>query len=154
MAGPADGAAEFGALARRLKEAGETGLRRDLYKAISDAARPLAREIGQDSHLRPYMPNRYAATLASDMSVTVSKLTGRDPGVKIRAKGRVKDRKVKQLNDGILVHPLFGDRDRWFLQLRRMKAGFFDDPARRAAPEVRRAILGAVRDTARKITNG
>lgn len=152
MAGLTTQAEDFAALSRRLKDAGETGLRRELYKAINDAARPLAREISRDSHLRPYMPNRYAETLSKDLAVTVSKLTGSDPGVKIRAKGRAKERHVKRLNDGVLMHPLFGDRERWFLQFKRMKPGFFDDPANAAQPDVRDAILAAMHDVAEKIT--
>src|SRR5258708_18766539 len=127
------GAAEFAALARRLKDAGETELRRELYSAIDAAAQPLAREIGDVGHLRPYMPDRYAAVLASDLAVTISKLTSRDPGGRVIAKGRVKKRKVKQLNLGVIQHPLFGNTRRWFTQRRGMKAGFFDDPAERSA---------------------
>jgi hypothetical protein len=152
MPGLQAGAADFAALSRRLKDAGETGLRRELYKAIGDAARPLAREIGRDEHLRPYMPNRYAAVLASDLAVTVSRLAGRNPGVSIRAKGRVKGRKVQQLDKGVIQHPLFGDRERWYFQLRGMRAGFFTDPARASAPQVRDAIVAAMHETALKIT--
>lgn len=154
MPGLQAGAADFAALSRRLKDAGETGLRRNLYKAIDDAARPLAREIGRESHLRPYMPNRYAAVLASDLAVTVSKLTGRNPGVSVRAKGRVKARHVQRLDKGIIEHPLFGNREHWYYQLRGMRAGFFTDPARASAPDVRDAIVAAMHETASKITTG
>src|SRR5260221_11519501 len=117
MADLSAGAAEFAALARRLKDAGETGLRKELYKAIDTAAQPLVREIGSVTHLMSYMPDRYAGVLASDLAVTVSKLTGRNPGVLVVAKGRVHDRRrVQQLNRGIIQHPLFGNNRRWFTQ--------------------------------------
>lgn len=154
MPGLAAGAEEFAALARRLKEAGETGLRRELYKAINDAARPLAQEIGSTSHLEPYMPRRYAGVLASDLAVTVSKLTSRNPGVRLVAKGRVRRRKVKSLDAGVLSHPLFGNRKRWFTQTDGVRAGFFTGPAEQSAPQVRAAILTAMHDVAGKITKG
>ena len=156
MAGLDRGAAEFAALSRRLKDAGETGLRRSLYTAIGDAAKPLAQKIGSDDHLRSYMPNRYAGVLSDDMSVKISRLTGKNPGVSIRAKGRVRDRHVARLNAGILMHPLFGDRERWFAQTlgKGMRPGFFDDPAKESAPDVRKAILAAMHETAEKITSG
>lgn len=154
MPGLAAGAEEFAALARRLKETGEVTLRRDLYKAISDAARPLAREIGSVSHLRPYLPDRYAAVLASDLAVTTSRLTGRNPGVRLVAKGRVRKRKVQLLDTGAIQHPLFGNRTRWFTQRDGMRAGFFTDPAKRSGPQVRDSILAAMRETAARITKG
>ena len=150
----AAGAEEFAALARRLKEAGETGLRRELYKAIDEAAQPLAREIGSVSHLKPYVPDRYAAVLASDLAVTTSKLTGRNPGVRLIAKGRVRKRKVQLLDSGAIQHPLFGNRTRWFTQRDGVKAGFFTGPAERSAPRIRAVILAAMHDVAGKITKG
>lgn len=150
MPGLSTGGTEFAALSRRLKDAGETGLRRNLYKAISEAAKPLTQKIGSDEHLRPYMPNRYASTLSDDLSVKVSRLTGRNPGVSIRAKGRVRDRHVARLNAGILMHPLFGDRERWYVT--HMTPGFFTDPAEESAPDIRDAILSAMHETALKIT--
>jgi hypothetical protein len=154
MPGLQAGAADFAALSRRLKDAGERGLKRELYKAINDAAKPLAREIGRDEHLKPYMPDRYAAVLASDLAVTVSRLAGRNPGVRLIAKGRARGRKVQQLNAGIIEHPVFGDRTRWRRQLRGMKPGFFTDPAKASAPDVRDAIVAAMHETALKITTG
>ncbi|SRR6266581_3151826 len=143
-------------LSARLREAGEEGkgLRRELYKAVSAAARPLAAEIKNVGHLRPYMPDRYADVLAADMSVTTVKRTGRDPGVAIKAKGRAKPKRhLKRLDGGKLLHPLFGDRERWFAQTKAVHAGFFTDPARRAAPGIRREVLAAMHETGKKITS-
>ena len=148
------GAQEFAALARRLREAGETGLRRELYAAISDAVRPLGAEIRNAGHLRGYMPDRYAGVLAGDLSVTTTKRTGRDPGVQIRAQGREHKRKVILLNKGLIQHPLFGNRKRWFTQAAGMNVGFFTDPVERAAPRIRAAVVGAMDDVAQKIMKG
>ena len=72
----------------------------------------------------------------------------------IRAKGRAHARKLQQLDDGLILHPLWGDREHWFAQRAAMRSGFFTDPAEHAAPDMRKAILAAMRETSRKITTG
>ncbi len=141
-------------LSARLRAAGTEGreLRRELYKAVNEAAKPLAEEIRGYDHLAPYMPNRYAAVLAADVRVTASKSTGRNPGVSIKARGRRHRRKVIRLNDGILTHPVFGDREKWVDQTRGVRPGFFTDPAERAAPGIRDKVLDAMHATGQKIT--
>jgi hypothetical protein len=148
-------AEEFAALARRLKAAGEVELRRELYKAISDAAEPVGDRVAAYAYLSPYMPDHYAAVLSEDMKVTVSRLTGAEPAIRLVAKGSRHRRKLKRLNEGFLTHPLFGDREHWFTQsapLHGMHAGFFTDEAKLAAPEIRRKILAAMHDVAEKVT--
>jgi hypothetical protein len=167
----ADAAVEFQALARALTDAGETGLKRELYKAISDTARPLAREIGDVEHLKPYMPDPYAAVLASDLAVRISKRTGTNPGVFIRALGRTRNRHVERIEQGILRHPVFGTEAQlarflaiprsqraraghgrgWTWRDQDVRPGFFADPVDRAGPEMRRQIQAAVRRIIRKI---
>jgi hypothetical protein len=166
MPGSITGTADFAALSARLKEAGETGLRRELYKAIDKSAQDLAKEIRSAEHLYPYMPNHYADTLAADMSVRVYKRSGRDPHLTIRAEGRAHKRKLVQLDErGILVHPVFGRggggpgnpfrRDWvWREQFRSVRQGFFTDPVEHAVPQIRDRIRAAMRETARKITAG
>jgi hypothetical protein len=143
-------------LSARLREAGKEGqgLRRELYKAINQAAKPLAAEIRNSGHLGSYMPDRYAAVLAGDLAVTATKSTSKNPGVAIRAKGRRHKRKVIQLDNGILKHPLYGNREHWFEQVRgKMRRGFFTDPAERAAPGIRDQVVAALHETGKKITS-
>jgi hypothetical protein len=144
-----EAAREFRDLARNLAVVGLDELKRELYQAISDAADPLAAEIGNVTHLRDYMPNRYAGVLAGSLRVTTSKRTGiTDPGVSVVARaptfGRG-GRKIRQRNAGLITHPVFGDRRDWKVQTAGMRPGFFDDPAERAAPHVRDKILEAMR---------
>jgi len=160
------GASDFAALSARLKEAGATGLRRELYKAIDKSARDLADEIGSTQHLKPYLPDPYAEVLAADLKVRVYKRSGRDPALTIRAEGRTKKRKLVQLDErGILVHPVFGrggggpgnpERRNWIwrAQFRSVRQGFFTDPVEQSADQVRERILAAMRETARKLTTG
>lgn len=149
-------------LAARLKDAGEDGqgLRRELLKQLEEAAKPLAREIGSAPRLRPYMPDRYADVLAADLAVTVKRELSRNPRVLIAACGRAHKRKVVQLEDGVIVHPVFaqGPRRRWNWkggrQTAGMKRGWFSDPVQAAGPDVRDRALAAVAETMRKVAGG
>ena len=166
MPGSVTGAADLAALSPRLKEAGATGLRRELYKAIGAAGDDLVTEISSQEHLNPYMPDHYAAVLASDLSVRVFKRGGQDAHVTLRAESRApRKRKLVQLDErGVLVHPVFGrggggpglHRKEWIWreQFKSVRPGFFTDPVERAAPAVRKKIEAAMRETARKITGG
>lgn len=139
-------------LSARLREAGEEGqgLRRELFKAINEAAKPLAAEVQDVNHLDAYLPNRYAATLAADMTVGTQKKFGKNPSVAIRARGRAHRRKLKQLDDGTLHHTLWGNRQHWYRQ--HVQPGFFSEAARQQAPAIRDQVLGAMAETGRKIT--
>ena len=153
------GTLEFAELSKRLKEAGETGLRRQLYRAIDKSAQDLAEEVQSTGHLKPYMPDRYAAVLSADLKVRVLKRSGREPQVSLIAEGRDHRRKVVQLNDrGILVHPVFarGLRRQWTWrpQFSHVRQGFFSEPVERSAPQIRERISEAMQETARQITRG
>lgn len=167
MPGSVTGAADFAALSVRLKEAGATGLKRELYKAIGKAAGDLGGEVASPRHLYPYMPDHYADTLAADLSVKVYKRGGANAHVTLRAESRApRKRKLVQLDErGILVHPNFGrggggagNPERrhwtWSTQFRSVRPGFFTDPVERCAPAVRKRIEDAMAETARKITTG
>jgi hypothetical protein len=151
-----DGARQFGDLAVVLKQVGQDGLRRELYKAISDAAKPVADEIKSTVHLDPYLPDRYAGVLSESLRVTTYKQAGPNPGVTIHATAPTvnpgsRGRQIRSLNDaGILRHPVFADRTaprrtwRWKDQTRGVRPGFFTDPCVAAAPQMRDAIAAAV----------
>ncbi len=156
MADLSDAAQEFRELARALREVGETGLRRELFKAISDAAKPVAKRIGDVEHLKPYMPDRYAEILAEDLTVSILKRTGTAPGVRLRAKGRRKSRHVSRLERGIITHPVFADpaKERkewhWVYQILE-RPHFFSDPARESGPQVRAEIGRALDRVTRQL---
>lgn len=142
-------AAEFRQLAKALTEVGLDDVKRELYQAINDAARPLGREVANAGHLKPYMPNRYAEILAEDLAIQISKRTGTDPGVALRAKGRRHARQVSRLNRGIITHPVFArsaqERSQWAWVTQSIRPRFFDDPTQRAGPQVRQQIEDAMR---------
>ena len=146
------------ALSQRLKDAGDegNGLRRELLKQISDAAKPLAEKIATEEHLDPYMPEQYAAILARDLNVSTQKLFARNPRISVRARGRQHRRKVEWLNQGYINHPVFarGPRKTWRWENRQtggMKPGFFDDAVEDMLPEVRAAVVKALDNVADQV---
>jgi hypothetical protein len=146
-----DGAQQFRDLARNLTLVGAGELHRELYQAVSDAARPVAGDIRRS--LPDFMPNRYAETLDADLEIRVSQRTGADTaGVVLMGRGRTRARKVKRLEAGVLSHPLFGNREHWYNQTSHVSAGFFSRPAEAAAPQIREAILAAMSRIADKAT--
>lgn len=152
-----DGARQFADLAIVLRQVGQDGLRRELYKAISDAVKPVADEIKSTAHLDPYLPDRYAAVLSAGLRVQTFKQTGQNPGVMIHAAAPTPGggRKIRQLNDGHLRHPVFGNRKVWRGQgAPSVLPGFFTDPCEAAAPRVRDAIIAAVDDVMAKASRG
>jgi hypothetical protein len=155
VAASVEGAArQFADLAKNLREIGEEGLRRELFQAIDEAAQPVADEIGNVTHLRDFMPNRYADVLARDLKVSTHKTTGgADPGVTLLVRAPTVGRggrKVAQRNAGVITHPVFAQAGtprrswRWRTQTAGMRPGFADDPVERAAPHVRDKIQQAV----------
>jgi len=156
------GAQAFQILAAHLKETGEGGLRRDLNKAIRAAAQPAADQVRNVSHLKEYMPTRYAGVLSDSLKVSTTATTGTNPGIHItaRALSRKYPRRLSRLDRGILGHPVFGMRSRanprmwaaWVDQADGVQERFFEDPLERAAPQVRDAVLEAMRHTSEQIT--
>jgi len=147
------GAQAFQILAAHLKEAGEGGLRRELSKAVRDGVKPAADQVKSVSHLRQYMPDRYADILARDLVVHTRAGIGSGVNVIARAPtlGRG-GRKIRQRDEGRITHPLFGDRQHWYVQTAGMEPRFFEDPLERAAPQIRDSLLHAMDHVADELT--
>ena len=161
MAGLADAAAELEALAFRLRRAGDGELVREVTRAMRGGVVPVQEEIRAGlAPTSPKLPDRYAAELEADLRLGTNVRTNeRDPGVAItgntllgvgrggvRAGGQA--RKLRDLDAGQLVHPLFGDREHWYRQ--EVTPGWFTGPAEAAGPRVRTAIEKALADVADK----
>jgi hypothetical protein len=153
------GAMELRALSVRLKAAGleGQGLRRKLYKQMNDSVKPLAEKVADVEHLKPYMPDRYAAVLAEDLGVRITKAYSANPRIEVLAKARQHKRKVVMLDAGRINHPIFaqGPRRGWSwsnAQTGGMKAGFFSDVVKDESPRIRDQVLKAMTETAREVT--
>ena len=150
------GAEDFATLARRLKDMGETGLRAELFKGVDEAIRPFEEKIRDPFTLYPYMPDRYVNVLEADLKVSASKRTSRVLyGVQIRVQGRTRNRQVRNLEAGMLRHPVFGRMSQpWKTQVDGMKEGFFSDTVKATRPAMVEAISEAMTRVREKLANG
>ena len=119
---------------------------------MRDAVVPVQDEIR--AGLAPDLPNRYAAALDADLRLGVNVRTGvRDPGVAVTGQARSKARKLRNLDEGRLTHPVFGNREVWRTQEEpSVQPGWFTGPAEAAGPRVRAGIERALADVAGKAT--
>lgn len=142
------GAQDVEAFSRRMKEAGNKGLRRELSKALGHEMKPITANVVRS--LDEYLPDAYAGTLSGSLKLRAATTAGKNPGVKIvaRAKGRKSVRRVGALERGSLRHLTWGRRP-WHAQS--VKPGFFTEPIQDRADELRRALLAAMDRIARKI---
>lgn len=152
------GGEQFIALGRRLKEAGEGGLQKELKAAINRAAKP-AQEAVREA-VPQYMPKRggYAAELRAALRLRTAQVAA---GVKITAygAGKAKRRALPALEGGVLRHPVFGrhrhSRRRgtisnpWVAQV--VRPGFFKGPIEEHADDIRRELIDAMDRVANKI---
>ena len=139
------GGEEFSALAKRLRDAGDRGLQKELYSALNRSTRPL-KDAARESALE-HLPH----TGGLDEIVAAAKMSTRRRGaltVRIEANG------IDQLaltNKGKVAHPTFKHRPRVLQSIPKAKDWFYK-PLRDGAPEVRRQLVKAMRDIASKIT--
>lgn len=173
MPGPDELAQSLNAVAVRLRELGDEGLARELQAAVGRAVDPLKDRI--PAALRPHLPDRYADTLDAELKVSRSTSLGAAGDVAqvtvlARTTG-IKKRKLVQLDDGILNHPVFAQglrrRSRrinpedlarklgvpvhlvsgwnWVNgQTGGVRAGWFTDPVEESVPAVREAVEQAL----------
>ena len=139
-------------VSRGLRQAGDKDLGKELTDAIHQAADPIPEDIR--AGLKPKLPNRYAGVLDSVLSTRVAVLSGAsNPGVSIRATTRGPSRRrIRRLDQGILEHPLFGNRRHWYSQA--VTPGWFTQPNEDSAPRARRDIEAALERVKEKIFRG
>lgn len=146
---------ELAEISRELRRAGDQEMANELRDAINEAVAPIPGEI--ITRLPEYLPNRYAAVLAADITIRISnRVRSGAQTVRITAPERgarsVDRRRLLRLNAGTLAHPLFGNRRHWYGQA--VKPLFFDEPIEDRAPQIRDDIEAALERVKDKIYLG
>lgn len=143
------GANELEAIGRRLKEAGDRGLRKELLAGIRKTNKPTISAVRDSA--RTKLPRRggLAEEVASSKIGTRTKLSGSRVGVEIKGTGRIG---IRGINRGRLRHPVYGNRKAWVSQ--QVPAGWFTDPIEQDLPRIREGIEDAMKSVARKIERG
>lgn len=139
------GTGDFERAARRLRGAPKD-IRKEAFKALNSTTKDSRAEVV--GNLGNFLPDRYAAELAGDLSVRATANFARNPAVRIKTRGRKKKRQVGPLERGLLQHTLFGDRNHWYRQA--VLPGFNSKPLMEDADETRQALIIALEKVAQK----
>ena len=141
------GADQLGDLARALRAAGDSGkgLKRELYRGLNRATKPLKAEARENAASRLPQSGGLAAQVAKSR-LTTKILTGRNPGVAIAGKS---GSAAATTDRGFVKHPVFG-RTPWVTQ-QVSGAGWFTDTMKSAAPTVRKELVQAIDNVADQI---
>lgn len=145
------GAQQYALLARRLREAADKGLQRELQAALTHSTANARQRVKDE--LPAYLPDGYAEDFGPTLQLRTAGRYGRGAGIRItaKAKGPRGERFVGPLNEGMLRHQLFGMRRHWFAQ--DVHPHFFSEPIEESAPEIRQELIGAMEIIAERIAD-
>lgn len=139
------GADQLGDLANQLRAAGDSGkgLKRELYRGLNRATKPLRAEAQKAAAAKLPQSGGLAAVVAKSKFSTKT-LTGRNPAVAVVAKGT-----AASSDRGFVKHPVFGNKGNWVTQT--VEGGWFSDTLRDGAPLVRKELIEAIETVADQI---
>ena len=136
-------------IGRRLKEAGDKNLRRELLRGMNRATKP-AKQAVKEAALRE-LPARGGLNrvIASARVSTRTRAGGRNPAVFLT--GTKSGHDLRSINRGRLRHPVFGN-DWWVSQT--IPAGWWSRTLTEQGPEIRREVVNVLDDMARRLARG
>lgn len=147
------GQAELRRVAGQIRAEGDRGLAREFAKALEKAVEPVKAAIVASAE--EAMPSGYKETLTRSLKHRrTTRTAAREATVRLatHGEGKVERRDLSSLNKGILRHPLFGRRSRWYVT--KIEPGFYDRAVERAGPAAEKAILAVVDDYAERLAKG
>lgn len=132
-----------------LEKAGRRELRATLRKIITTETKPARRELRDVT--RAALPKKGGLSKwAGKMPALTIHESGPSVGATIKL-GR-KGHDFKALDRGRVRHPLFGNRDHWYME--GIDSGWWEEAAKRLQPQVQQAVADGLRkymdDVARK----
>lgn len=142
------GADQLDDLAKRLKAAGNGDLRKELLRGIRETNKPTISDIRASARSRLPHGGGLADTVARASIGTRTRLSGKSVGVEIKGTSW-RLRNLRSINAGRLRHPLFGNREHFFVQP--VEPGFFDEPIEKRGDEILRGIEDVMADVARRV---
>jgi hypothetical protein len=143
------GASDFFKLSKALKAAGQKGLRDELHKSVTEAAKPLIPKVREAA--------RRELPAAGGLNERIAKKPYRAQartGIKtagVRITGSKVDPRIN--NAGRIGHPVFGRKGKaknggrnFVVQTVPSAKGYFDETLSREGPAVREAVVAAMRE--------
>lgn len=139
------GAEQLADLSRRLKQAGEKDLQRELSKGIAQALEPLRTQLPRSAMAKLPRRGGLAKRVADSKIRTTRRNTGRSVGLRLRADN---SDNIRRIDRGEVRHPTYGHLP-W--QRQRVTPGWFTDPTEALAPQARAQVEAAMTEVVRKI---
>src|SRR5882757_3447026 len=126
------GADRLARLGAALKDAGDKDMRRELFKAMQRAAKPM--KAAARTAAREHLPRRggLGERVAGSKFSAKTSASGKNPGLRIIGAG---DLDLPALDRGRVRHPVFGNRHNWVNQ--QIPVGWFTNAMNEKAPAVR-----------------
>ena len=137
------GVEQLAALARRLKEVGDKGLTREFSRSVTAATKPLVQELRASARATLPKSGGLAERVARSQIRTQRRASS---GVRVTARNAYS---IKQMDEGRVRHPVFGNRAAWATQS--VRSGWWTKPTEKVGPEVRQALMQAMEAVARKV---
>lgn len=138
------GAEDLAAAAKRIRAAGDGGLRKELLASIRAEVKPTVEAIKANTSILPQRGG-LAAKLRKGIGVRTA-TGGQRVGVRIVQRHAYS---VRQINRGRLRHPTWGHRDRWVTQS--VRPGYFDEPIEKDIDRLRHGVIRAVDRVNKKV---
>lgn len=139
------GSRDLYTVSRALKKLGDTGLGKQMGKAMQEASKPLRPAIKASAAAVLPRSGGYAALMSRSLRFRQTTQTARTTArvvFRVHADGRRERRDVPSVNRGRLRKPLYGNRGHWYDQ--RVRPGFVDRPVDKLAPEIGRQMDAVV----------
>jgi hypothetical protein len=140
------GAEDFLRLSKALKAAGQTELRKELNKAMRNAAKPLLPKVRQAARDTLPKKNKLNERIAKKPFRVQTRTGANTAGVRI-----VGSKVDPRINEGRVYHPVFG-RTPGVVQ--RVTPGYFDKTLTEHGPQVRDDLAKALDDFAETLIQG
>jgi hypothetical protein len=138
------GADDFFKLSKALKAAGQGGLRKELSRAVSQAAKPLIPKVRESARERGPKKNKLNERLAKKPYRAQTRTGAQTAGVGTKVDPRIN-------SQGRIAHPVFGRPGSTVVQFDPDLKGYFDDPLRASAPQVRADVVAVLEQFADRI---
>lgn len=144
------GADELNRLARKLKEVGDKGLRKELYRGLQRATKPIRADVQRSLATR--LPERGGLARKMSRARVTSKIrtANRNTRLTIQVSSpRGEDFDVQAMDRGRLRHPVFGRRGKWVTQ--QIPPGAVSEPLEAGADTARTEATAALSRVARQL---
>lgn len=135
------GADDFLAVSKRLKQLGETGLRKELHRAMGQAAKPLIPKVKEAARRDLPKAGGLNERIARKPYRAQTRTGAKTAGVRI-----VGTKVDPRINQGRIAHPVFGRPSSTVVQQVPEARGYFDETLAKEGPAVRDELLAVIRD--------